>query len=121
MTNLAQYLGGGGRYMPRSQKGAASHIGDFLCTKFDDIYDTLIPFFKKYPVVGVKSKGFQDWCLIAEIVKNGDHLTREGLNKVVELKSVLNKGELAIELAKAYPVINFIQRPIVLPENINAH
>lgn len=91
MTNLAQYLGCG-RYVPRSKKGATSHIGDFLCTKFDDIYDTLIPFFKKYPVVGVKSKDFQDWCLIAEIVKNGDHLTREGLDKIIKIKAGMNKG-----------------------------
>lgn len=33
---------------------------DFNVTKFSDIVNEIIPFVKKYPVVGIKSKDFED-------------------------------------------------------------
>lgn len=33
---------------------------DFICTKFKDISNTIIPLFREYPIVGVKSLDFED-------------------------------------------------------------
>lgn len=38
---------------------------DFRVTKFADIENTIIPFFNNYPILGVKSKDFSDFVLIA--------------------------------------------------------
>ena len=35
-----------------------------------DIDNKIIPFFKEYPVKGVKALDFSDWCKVAELVKN---------------------------------------------------
>ena len=37
--------------------------------KFTDIYEKIIPFFRQYPIVGIKALDFQDWCKVAEIIK----------------------------------------------------
>ena len=42
---------------------------DFRITKKCDIHNVIIPFFKKYPVIGVKSKDFANWCKVAEMMK----------------------------------------------------
>lgn len=53
MTNLAQYLGCGG-YMPRSQKGAASQIGDFFMYKVWWYLWYINTLLKKIPSCGCK-------------------------------------------------------------------
>jgi hypothetical protein len=61
-------------------------------TKFSDIADIIIPFFKKHPIPGVKSKDFHDFCLVAELIKNKAHLTEDGLNQIRLIKAGMNTG-----------------------------
>ena len=53
------------------------NIVEFRVTKLDDIINKVIPFFLKYPVIGVKSQGFADWCKVADMIKNKKHLTKK--------------------------------------------
>lgn len=42
----------------------------FTVLKFSDIESKIIPFFKKkYPIVGIKSKSFEDFCTVAKLMK----------------------------------------------------
>ena len=61
-------------------------------TKFTDLTEKIIPFFKKYPVLGVKSKDFADWCQAADLRQNKSHLTAEGLDQIRKIKAGMNKG-----------------------------
>lgn len=45
-----------GRFSSRTS-GAA---GDFLCSKFSDIVEQIIPFFDEYPIIGSKRHDFED-------------------------------------------------------------
>jgi len=45
---------------------------DFKVTKIEDIQLKIIPFFKKFPILGVKAKDFADWCKVAELMKKKD-------------------------------------------------
>jgi hypothetical protein len=65
---------------------------DFKITKFLDLYDKVIPFFQKYPLIGVKSKDFVDFCKVSELIKNKDHLTAEGLDQIRQIKAGMNTG-----------------------------
>lgn len=42
---------------------------EFRVTKFQDINEKIIPFFKKSPIVGVKAKDFEDWCQVASLME----------------------------------------------------
>ena len=53
MKNLVDYFGCG-RYV------ASDNYGDFLVTKFKDLVDIIIPFFDKYPIIGMKALDFAD-------------------------------------------------------------
>jgi hypothetical protein len=68
------------------------HWGYFQCTKFSDNYEIIIEFFKKHPIRGVKGRDFADWIRVAEIIKNGRHLTPEGSKKILQIKSGMNTG-----------------------------
>lgn len=55
-----------------------------------DVQNKVIPFFKEYPVKGIKAQDFEDWCKVAEIVQNKEHLTMEGLDKIVNIVEGMN-------------------------------
>ena len=65
---------------------------NFRVTKLDDITEKIIPFYKKYPIVGVKVLDFNDFCKIAEMIKYKKHLTKEGLEEIKKIKSRMNTG-----------------------------
>lgn len=60
--------------------------------QFGDVLEIIIPFFNKYPIHGAKSKDFQDFCKVAELMKNKAHLTPSGLARIREIKEGMNKG-----------------------------
>lgn len=62
----------------------------FSVYKFSDIYEKIIPFFKKHNIIGVKSKDFEDWCKAAEMFNAKKHLSEEGLNLFISLRSGMN-------------------------------
>jgi Heme/copper-type cytochrome/quinol oxidase, subunit 3 len=66
----------------------------FIVYKFSDIRDKIIPFFQNYPLHGMKSKDFRDFCEIAKLMENKSHLTLDGFKKIKSLKSGMNRGRM---------------------------
>ncbi|GJJ16196.1 hypothetical protein Clacol_010488 [Clathrus columnatus] len=56
------------------------------------ITEKIIPFFKKYPILGEKSKDFSDFCKVSEMIKDKKHLTKEGLEQILRIKAGMNTG-----------------------------
>jgi hypothetical protein len=59
--------------------------------KFSDILTKILPFFYKYPIIGVKNLDYIDFISAAELIKNKDHLSPEGLDNIKKLKAGMNK------------------------------
>lgn len=57
---------------------------------FSDIVDRVIPFFDRYPILGVKSLDFKDFKRVAVLVQNKEHLTVTGLSKIIRIVAKLN-------------------------------
>ena len=87
MESLMKYLGSGKLYKYSGKPAVV-----YTVFKFSEITNLLIPFFEKYPILGVKQLDYLDWCKIAKLVNKGSHLTLEGLNKIREIKSGMNTG-----------------------------
>ena len=60
----------------------------------NSISNIIIPFFNKYPLRGTKLLDYLDWVNCFEIVKNKEHLTSKGLNKIRQIKISLNTGRV---------------------------
>jgi hypothetical protein len=87
MKSLSTYLDCGG-WQPEEKKNE----GQFVVSKFSDNFEKIIPLFNKYPIQGVKALDFADWCRAALVIKEGRHLTEEGLEEIREIKAGMNKG-----------------------------
>lgn len=86
LTSFEKYLGCG-KYSDRSDK---VKVGDFAVYKYSDIVEKIIPFFDKYPILGVKKYNFRDFAQIAELMKSNAHKTPEGLDKIRVIKAGMN-------------------------------
>ena len=63
-------------------------VCEFIVTKIDDIVKNVIPFFEKHKIIGSKYSNFLDFKSAALIIKNKDHLKKDGIgiNKIFLLK-----------------------------------
>jgi hypothetical protein len=78
---------------------------------------TLIAHFDKYPLMTKKRADYLLFKSAYEIIKNKQHLTEEGFNKILALRASINKG-LPVALKEAFPNITPAERPLVNIENI---
>jgi hypothetical protein len=62
------------------------NIINYKVSKFEDINMKIIPFFKKYPIEGVKALDFENFCESAKLIYLKLHLTDKGLDKIRNLK-----------------------------------
>lgn len=85
MKYLVNYLGCG---WVSERKGAC----DFKVKSITDINKKVIPFFDKCPIFGVKALDYADFCRVAQIMETKAHLTQEGLNEILKIKTGMNKG-----------------------------
>lgn len=88
MKSLPDYLGCG-RY---TLAPAGYNHGEYIVSKLSDINEKIIPFLVTYPVIGNKALDFSDFCEASIILKNREHLTHEGLEKIKIIKIGMNRG-----------------------------
>jgi hypothetical protein len=85
MQSLVEFLGCG-----LIEKRTGSNVCDFVVYSYKSLDEKIIPFFKNYPLSGVKSDNFADFCEIAELINNKAHLTQDGIEKIINIKSRMN-------------------------------
>jgi hypothetical protein len=79
----------------------------------------IIDHFDNFPLITQKRADFLLFAKVVNLMKHGEHLTTDGLHKIVAIKASINKG-LSEELQNAFPNIVSVARPIIeLPENID--
>jgi len=77
-------------------------IARYTVVNFNSIINNIIPHFTHYPLQSAKVIDFIFWKECSELMINKKHLNKEGLNKIVALKGVMNK-KLKEDLKIAFP------------------
>ena len=93
--DLVKYLGCGKIYFDRE-------VVVYWVTKYSDILEKIIPFFKKYPIIGVKALDFNDFSQVAELMKDNKHLTQQGLDQIRKIKTSMNQGRKSFDLQASH-------------------
>jgi LAGLIDADG endonuclease len=83
----------------------------------------IIPHFEKYPLITKKKEDFILFKEVIDMVKNGEHLNPEGLQKIVNIRASINLGLSDTDkLKEAFPETVPVKRPRVkFSENIHPH
>lgn len=86
MKDLNKYIGCG-----VAVANSAQSVACFYVSKFSSIYNFVIPFYQKYPLLGAKKNlDFLDFCEVAELINKKAHLTPEGLYKIRQIREGMN-------------------------------
>lgn len=85
MISITEYLNCGNAKQ-------SNNLFRYRVSKFTDISEKIIPFFKKYPIFGMKSKYFADFCIVVDLMSNKKHLSYEGIEQIRKIKSGTNAG-----------------------------
>src|SRR4051794_9583140 len=85
MESFVQIFGCGSSYIAEK-----SGVVSFTVSKFSQIVDIIIPFFEEYPILGAKAKDFEDFKEASVLIKSKAHLNKEGLDKILLIKSRMN-------------------------------
>jgi hypothetical protein len=81
-----------------------------------DLINNIIPHFEKYHLISKKRADFLLFKDILSLMSKGEHLTKEGLNKIMAIRASLNKG-LSDKLKESFPDISPVKRPEIKPIN----
>lgn len=87
LKDIQKFLGCGKLTVSKRDKTV-----EFFVKNFEDILLKIIPHFEAHPLVTSKQLNFESFKEAALLVKSGAHLTKEGLNKIKELKANMNTG-----------------------------
>ena len=84
MNYLVSYLNCG----RVEKKRETSH---FTVSKLEDIVKKIIPLLQDKFTMGDKSKDYNDFCQVVELMKKKEHLTEDGLGFFLILKARMNR------------------------------
>ena len=80
--------------------------------------ESVINNFHKYPLITEKRADFNLIIMVNDIIRRKEHLTQEGLIKIIAIKASMNRG-LSEKLKLYFPDVVPVVRPIV--ENPKVH
>ena len=87
MEKIVEYFGSGKIYKYGGKSAVSLTIVDFT-----DVTNTIVPFFNKNPIIGIKLYDYLDWCKIHSLMINRSHFTLEGINSIRKIKSGMYIG-----------------------------
>jgi len=80
-------------------------------TNINSLQDKVLPFFKKFGFLSAKKKkNFQIFKQIVELMYKGEHLSYDGMERVLKLRERLNEG---IGRKRKYSIKDVIDRKIL--------
>ena len=94
----------------------SSETRSSLAYKVTSIKDlvSVINHFDKYPLITNKQADYLLFKKVVGMIQLKEHLTLDGLKKIVAIKASINRG-LSDELKAAFPHVIPVKRPIVTP------
>lgn len=116
MLKIQAYFGVGAIYTNKSNNSSVS----FTVHSTKDLMNVIIPHFDKYPLLTVKRIDFEMFKRVIELMIKGEHLTTEGLRKVVALRASMTNG-LSDALAKSFPSILTLPKTKYEQKTIDPH
>ena len=107
LEQIQSYFGGVG--------SITKHRSESIHYRVDSVENLIVILnhFDKYPLITQKWNDYQLFQQALMLIQNKEHLTMEGLSKIVAIKASMNTG-LSDELKAAFPDITPVQRPNVL-------
>lgn len=87
IRSLVGYFDCGNIYLRKNKE-----VIDYYVEKYSDLTEKIIPFFNKYPILGVKNQDFKDFCRVVSLIKENKDKTQLMLDEIIKIKTNMNRG-----------------------------
>jgi hypothetical protein len=100
LEELRRFFGCGRVFINRRHDNHREHMGQFIVERREDLRETVIPFFREYPLHSAKRSDFEKFAVCVDLVSRGRHLTPAGLLEIVEIAQTMNRRKPRPELIR---------------------
>jgi len=88
---LKDFFGVGNVYVNRRYDNHKEYVYRYVVRKRQDLLNVIIPFFEKYELRTSKHNDFEKFAQSIQLLVKGEHLSHEGLIKIAEIASTMNR------------------------------
>jgi LAGLIDADG endonuclease len=100
LDELERFFGVGQVLANKRYDNHREHLFRFVVRPRRDLIETIIPFFRRYPMRSSKQRNFEKFANCVELIEAGHHLTFEGLADIVEIAETMNRQKPRTELLR---------------------
>lgn len=97
LEKVRNTIGCGEVYFQKERRANHCQCYRYTVSAEQDIQEIVIPFFTKYSLQSAsKSASFKIFCQIASLIREKKHLTPEGVEEILDLKSRMNQKTVGL-------------------------
>jgi hypothetical protein len=97
---LQEFFDVGDVYRNRRYDNHKEHLYQYCVMKRDDLLQTIIPFFQRYPLRTSKRKDFERFVSCMQMIQAKAHLTVEGLIAIAKITETMNHRKPRTEMIR---------------------
>ena len=91
LYELREFFGVGQVLENRRYDNHREHLHRYVVRRRIDLLETIIPFFRQYPMLSSKQKDFEKFAHCLELISTGSHLTVDGLIEIAQVTEAMNR------------------------------
>jgi LAGLIDADG DNA endonuclease family protein len=100
LRELQSFFGVGRIGINRRYDNHREHLYRYYVQRRDDLLETIIPFFRAYPLRTAKRDDFAKFAHCVELISSGHHLTVDGLVEIAKVVETMNRRKPRHELIR---------------------
>jgi hypothetical protein len=100
LEDLREFFGIGDLVPNRRYDNHREHMYRYAVRRRRDLLETIIPFFRKYPMRSPKQQNFEKFAHCVELMSAGRHKSVEGLIEIAEIVQTMNRKKPRHELIR---------------------
>ena len=85
LERLQGFFGVGRISLNRRHDNHREHLAQYIVERRAELIDTIIPFFREYPMLSSKQRDFEKFAMCVALVEEGRHLVPAGLIEIAEI------------------------------------
>jgi hypothetical protein len=100
LEQLREFFGVGHVVPNKRYDNHREHMYRYVVCRRSDLLETIIPFFRKHPMLSPKQQNFEKFACCVELISAGRHKSTEGLIEIAEIAQTMNRKKPRHELIR---------------------
>jgi hypothetical protein len=91
LEEIQKFFGCGKLYVNRRRDNHRENLYRYCVRSLKDLEDKIVPFFKVHKLRTAKKEDFEKFVRILALIKQGQHLTSQGVKTIAEIIQTMNR------------------------------